>query len=304
MECYPMTPSYVFAHHNGALSEYEKSEILEYSEIYYLGNQEKKLRVVAKEGERRSGDTISKHLVRNLGYDNERGDYNLVMFDHIAYRYEVLSVLGKGSFGIVVKVFDHKTQEMRALKIIRNLKRFHLQALVEGKILRHISERDPTGESNLIRVLDQFYFREHLCFTFRLFDINLYEWTRQRKYAGFALETVRVISKQILLVSDFVSYSPCSFMSLYRFPFFFFPFFPFLPSFFFARNSSFKVCPLTNLHPLSPHRPSGLTISPQRINNSLRHQTREHPPSPSTPSSPQDSSSFFFFSIVFAFVVL
>jgi hypothetical protein len=36
-------------------------------------------------------------------------------------------VLGKGSFGQVLKVLDYKTGAYRALKIIRNKKRFHHQ---------------------------------------------------------------------------------------------------------------------------------------------------------------------------------
>ena len=37
----------------------------------------------------------------NFGYDDEKGDYKIVMKDHIGYRYEVQQFLGKGSFGIV-----------------------------------------------------------------------------------------------------------------------------------------------------------------------------------------------------------
>lgn len=44
--------------------------------------------------------------------------------DHIGYRFEVLEFLGKGSFGQALKCFDHKTNEIVALKIIRNKKRF------------------------------------------------------------------------------------------------------------------------------------------------------------------------------------
>jgi len=51
------------------------------------------------------------------------------------FRYEILDMLGKGSFGQVAKCYDHKTGEYVAIKIIRNKKRFHCQALVEVKIL-------------------------------------------------------------------------------------------------------------------------------------------------------------------------
>ena len=45
------------------------------------------------------------------------------MGDQMVYRYEVMEVLGKGSFGQVVKAYDHKTHSYIAIKIIRNKKR-------------------------------------------------------------------------------------------------------------------------------------------------------------------------------------
>lgn len=38
-----------------------------------------------------------------------------------------------------------------------------------------MSLQDPEGAANIIRMLDSFYFRNHLCITFQLLSINLYE---------------------------------------------------------------------------------------------------------------------------------
>ena len=60
----------------------------------------------------------------NYGYDDEKGDYKVVLKDHIGYRYEVLEFIGRGSFGQALKCFDHKTKDMVAVKIVKNKKKY------------------------------------------------------------------------------------------------------------------------------------------------------------------------------------
>lgn len=88
--------------------------------------------------------------------------------DHIAFRYEILEVIGKGSFGQVIRALDHKTNTHVAIKIIRNKKRFLNQAVVELNILDELREKDADGSHNVIHMLDYTYFRRHLCITFEL----------------------------------------------------------------------------------------------------------------------------------------
>lgn len=128
----------------------------------------------------------------NHGYDDERGDYTTVVHDHFGYRYEVLSVLGRGSFGQVLKCYDYKLHTLVALKIIRNKKRFHHQALVEVKVLEMLKHRDADDSSNVVHMRGSFYFRNHLCITFELMSINLYELIKQNNFQ------VRLVAQHLL----------------------------------------------------------------------------------------------------------
>ena len=56
--------------------------------------------------------------------------------DHILFRFEVKSVLGKGSFAQVVCAFDHKQQKEVAIKINRNTEIDHKFAAAEAKLLK------------------------------------------------------------------------------------------------------------------------------------------------------------------------
>ena len=86
----------------------------------------------------------------------------MVMKDHIGYRYEVLELIGAGAFGQCVKVLDHKTGAVLAVKLIRNKPNFSKQGLVELNILKFIDQNDPNGKSNIVKVLDSLTFRRHL----------------------------------------------------------------------------------------------------------------------------------------------
>lgn len=170
---------------NNGLTIYEQNEILEYKQVYFIGNTDKKI-----DG--------SKSKNSNWGFDDDRGDYKIIPRDHIDYRYEIISTLGQGSFGQVVKVLDHKTKKHLALKIIRNKKKFEYQANIEIKVLNDIKENDPKDKSNIIKIINHFTFRKHICLTFELYSINLYELIKNNEYNGFPLDIIRRFAIQIL----------------------------------------------------------------------------------------------------------
>ncbi|THX58964.1 kinase-like protein [Aureobasidium pullulans] len=184
-----MTPAQAIQSSAGVLNIYEKGEIIDYKDgVWFCGSKQAKKHV---------GD-ISAAGTTNFGYDDERGDYNIVMGDHLGYRYEVIDVLGKGSFGQVVRCIDHKLGTLCAVKIIRNKKRFHQQALVEVNILQKLKEWDPDEANATLTITSSFYFRNHLCITSPSLSINLYEFIRTHNFSGFSIQLIRRFARQIL----------------------------------------------------------------------------------------------------------
>lgn len=182
---FPLTPTEALRLYGDRLTEYEKTEIEKYSKIWYLG-----LNACKIHGEHGGS--------QNGGYDDESGSYNKVLHDHICYRYEILEVIGKGSFGQVIRALDHMTNKHVAIKLIRNKKRFHHQALVEVRILDHLRKKDKDGNHNVIHMLEYFYFRNHLCISFELLSLNLYELIKKNNYQGFSLNLIRRFANSLL----------------------------------------------------------------------------------------------------------
>jgi hypothetical protein len=184
-----MTPETAMKNYMQKLTTFEHHEIFNYPEIYFMGQNAKKLHGII------GGPN-------NNGYDDENGSYKPVQHDHILYRFEVLKILGKGSFGQVLKCYDHKLGTHIALKIVRNEKRFHRQAQEEIRILEHLRKQDKENTMNVIHMYESFSFRNHICITFELLSMNLYELIKKNKFAGFSLQLVRKFTHSILQCLD------------------------------------------------------------------------------------------------------
>lgn len=181
----PRQAEVLFGNH---LCPYEQDEIHQYDSIFYVGlNARHKHYAVLEKPD------------RNYGYDDERGDYIVNARDHLAYRYEIIKLLGRGSFGQVLQCLDHKTGQYVAIKLIRNKRRFQHQATVEVKIMEHLTRSDPKGQHHVVHMTDSFTFRHHLCVTMELLSINLYELIKANSFEGFSSTLIRRFAQQTLM---------------------------------------------------------------------------------------------------------
>nr|CAD2180620.1 unnamed protein product [Meloidogyne enterolobii] len=158
------------------LTTFEFTEIKEYAKIYFVGP----------------------HAKKQIDFDDKDGVYKIVLHDHLAYRFEIIKSIGKGSFGHVVRAFDHKNKEYVAIKILRKEKKFNHLMATEIEILEILKKQDVNGNYNIIPMIESFTFRDHNCITFKLLSLNLYELLKKNKFEGFRLPLVRKFALSIL----------------------------------------------------------------------------------------------------------
>lgn len=180
------------------LWEIEHKEILNHETIYFFPiDERKKNRDNANLPGGLAYGRNNEHT--NNGFDTDQQEYTVRYNEHIAYRYEVVKKLGKGSFGIVLRVFDHKLQEYVALKILKNKKRLYRQGLVESKLIEVLNIHDPEDKKNVVKRLDHFVFRKHLNLTFELLSVDLYHFIKMNNFMGFSLSLIKRFAIQILI---------------------------------------------------------------------------------------------------------
>lgn len=174
-----LNPETVLRYFKFDLTDYEKIEIIKYEDIYYFGK-------------------ICNKIAQKSEFDDSRGDYLFKIGDHIAYRYEILGMLGKGNFGQVLLCLDHKRNENVAVKIVRNKKRFTRQAAVEIKVLKALNDNDLDGKNCVAKLKTYFNFRNHACLVFNQMEMNLFELLEKNNFQGFSINLIKRFAVQIL----------------------------------------------------------------------------------------------------------
>lgn len=174
------------------------------NDVYYTKRkrrtQQQATVAAAEETSRRS-----ERRLNNDGYDDENFDYIIKPGERWNERYEIDSLIGKGSFGQVAKAYDTEESEYVAIKIIKNKKPFYNQALVELRLLEMMNHYDPEQKYYVVRLKRHFMFRNHLCLVFELLSYNLFDLLRNTNFRGVSLNLTRKFAHQLITALLFLS---------------------------------------------------------------------------------------------------
>jgi len=149
----------------------------------------------ARRSKRASGSIVKDddegHLIYNLG-------------DVIKGRYKILSELGEGTFGKVVKCEDLRKEKILAIKIIKNVKKYRDAAKLEINVLAKLAKYDPKGENLCVTMYDWFDYHGHKCIAFELLGKSVFDFLKDNNYNPYPLEHVRQIAYELCVSVAFL----------------------------------------------------------------------------------------------------
>ncbi|KAG5466761.1 hypothetical protein LSCM1_00938 [Leishmania martiniquensis] len=169
------------------LTSYEEEEVKDYLPSVYFGGTEQCQKIHGVRG-----------ADKNDGYDDDNFHYRVVVGDHLLYRYEVVRILGQGTFGIVLSALDHKYHRLMAVKVIKNKPNYTKQAREEIKTLELLNGDDPDDEANIVRLLGSHIFRNHYILVFELLPSDLYAIIQANKFRPMPRDFIYELSEQLL----------------------------------------------------------------------------------------------------------
>jgi len=175
------------------------------NQVYYEKRKRRQEEKAASTASSSGGSKKERKGSVNNGYDDEHYDYIVKSGEIFNDRYEVSTVIGKGSFGQVVKAYDSTRGESVAIKIIKSKKPFLQQAKTEIELLQFLNTKDPTDTACIVRLQEHFMYRGHQCLVFEMLSYNLYDLLRHTTFKGVSLNLIRKFGKQILKALCFLA---------------------------------------------------------------------------------------------------
>jgi CDC-like kinase len=116
--------------------------------------------------------------------------------DVIQSRYKILATLGEGTFGRVVKVKDSETDQVMALKVIKNVEKYREAAKLEINALEKLADKN-AAHHLCVRILDWFDYHGHTCIAFEMLGLSVFDFLRENNYEPYPMEQVRHIAYQL-----------------------------------------------------------------------------------------------------------
>jgi dual-specificity kinase len=111
---------------------------------------------------------------------------------------KIMRKFGEGTFGRVMECWDRRRSGYVAIKVIRAVEKYRDAAMVELQVLATLAANDTEEKYPIVRLLEWFEYRGHVCMVFDRLGPSIYDCLRRNGYRSFPLHMAQVFTRQVL----------------------------------------------------------------------------------------------------------
>lgn len=136
--------------------------------------------------------------------DDKDGHYIIKPHESLTARYEMMRLLGQGTFGKVVECYDRVKRTFCAIKIIRAIPKYRDASKIEIRVLNSLKEHDPINLNKCIHLIEWFDYHNHICMVFELLGESVFDFLKSNQFNPFPIHHIQQFAKQLLTSVAFV----------------------------------------------------------------------------------------------------
>ncbi|KAI0380982.1 kinase-like domain-containing protein [Hypomontagnella monticulosa] len=129
--------------------------------------------------------------------DDDDGHYIVVPDADLTNQYQMIKLLGQGTFGKVVQARDRKRNKLVAIKIIRAVQKYRDASRIELRVLQTLKANDEENRNRCIHLRDCFDFRGHICIVMDLLGSSVFDFLKSNNFVPFPNSQIQSFARQL-----------------------------------------------------------------------------------------------------------
>ncbi|KAK1831690.1 kinase-like domain-containing protein [Podospora conica] len=134
---------------------------------------------------------------KNVRCDDEEGHYIVVPDNDLTDRYQMVKLLGQGTFGKVVQAREKRTNKLVAIKIIRSVQKYRDASKIELRVLATLKANDAANRNRCIHLRECFDFRNHICIVMDLLGQSVFDFLKSNNFVPFPNSQIQNFARQL-----------------------------------------------------------------------------------------------------------
>ncbi|KAL7792496.1 serine/threonine protein kinase, CMGC group [Trichoderma ceciliae] len=138
-----------------------------------------------------------RHYSKNAKVDDDDGHYIVVPDAELTDKYQIVRLLGQGTFGKVVEARDLKRNKPVAVKIIRSVQKYRDASRIELRVLATLKANDEENRNRCIHLRDCFDYRGHICIVMDLLGQSVFDFLKGNGFVPFPNSQIQNFARQL-----------------------------------------------------------------------------------------------------------